>query len=101
MKEIKTMFEELKDRANQLSAGEAIIVLDEIYKKQSIDDAFNFLNSNMEHIREAMLQGTFNLKGCRNINYELAKELIAKVQKQHISTVVQTTHYAKTTKKRI
>ena len=45
MKEIKTMFEELKDRANQLSVGEAIIVLDELNKKKSMDDAVNFIRS--------------------------------------------------------
>jgi predicted AAA+ superfamily ATPase len=52
MKKTKTLFEQLKDRANQLSAGEAIIVLDEINKKEGFENAVIFLNSRMKHIRQ-------------------------------------------------
>ena len=48
MKKTKTLFEQLKDRANQLSAGEAIIVLDEINKKEGFENAVIFLNSRMK-----------------------------------------------------
>ncbi|MCS5856819.1 hypothetical protein LNO23_26285 [Klebsiella pneumoniae subsp. pneumoniae] len=42
MKKTKTLFEQLKDRANQLSAGEAIIVLDEINKKKGLKMLLSF-----------------------------------------------------------
>ncbi|HBT4215047.1 TPA: hypothetical protein MBN31_005902, partial [Klebsiella pneumoniae] len=91
MKKTKTLFEQLKDRANQLSAGEAIIVLDEINKKEGFENAVIFLNSRMKHIREAILKDTFTLQGCRNVNQELASELIARVQQEHLLTTIQAT----------
>ncbi|HIC5082931.1 TPA: hypothetical protein ACW5MZ_004764 [Salmonella enterica subsp. enterica serovar Infantis] len=103
MKKTKTLFEQLKDRANQLSAGEAIIVLDEINKKEGFENAVIFLNSRMKHIREAILKDTFTLQGCRNVNHELANELIATVQKEQLSAIIQatTTNNEATTRKRM
>ncbi|EDA5774203.1 TPA_asm: hypothetical protein GBY48_23470 [Salmonella enterica subsp. enterica serovar Infantis] len=102
MKKTKTLFEQLKDRANQLSAGEAIIVLDEINKKEGFENAVIFLNSRMKHIREAILKDTFTLQGCRNVNLELANELIAIVQQDHLSATIQpTTNSEATTRKRL
>lgn len=102
MKKTKTLFEQLKDRANQLSAGEAIIVLDEINKKEGFENAVIFLNSRMKHIREAILKDTFTLQGCRNVNHELANELIARVQQEQLSATIQaTTNYEATTRKRL
>ncbi|MBK2957751.1 hypothetical protein FKK45_24420 [Enterobacter hormaechei] len=103
MKKTKTLFEQLKDRANQLSAGEAIIVLDEINKKEGFENAVIFLNSRMKHIRKAILKDTFTLQGCRNVNHKLANELIATVQKEQLSAIIQatTTNNEATTKKRM
>ena len=102
MKKTKTLFEQLKDRANQLSAGEAIIVLDEINKKEGFENAVIFLNSRMKHIRKAILKDTFTLQGCRNVNLELANELIAIVQQEHLSATIQTTTNSEaTTRKRL
>lgn len=102
MKKTKTLFEQLKDRANQLSAGEAIIVLDEINKKEGFENAVIFLNSRMKHIIEAILKDTFTLQGCRNVNHELASELIARVQQEQLSATIQaTTNNEATTRKRL
>ncbi|EAZ8624149.1 hypothetical protein B9F50_23535 [Salmonella enterica] len=102
MKKTKTLFEQLKDRANQLSAGEAIIVLDEINKKEGFENAVIFLNSRMKHIRKAILKDTFTLQGCRNVNHKLANELIARVQQEQLSATIQaTTNNEATTRKRL
>ncbi|EHD1626602.1 hypothetical protein ABNJ98_004252 [Enterobacter hormaechei] len=102
MKKTKTLFEQLKDRANQLSAGEAIIVLDEINKQEGFENAVIFLNSRMKHIRKAILKDTFTLQGCRNVNHKLANELIARVQQEQLSATIQaTTNNETTTRKRL
>lgn len=91
MKKTKTLLEQLKNKSNQLSAGEAIMLLDEINKKEGFENTFNFLNSRMKHVKEAILKNCFNLQGCRNVNLELADQLIAKVQHEHLSANIQAT----------
>lgn len=82
---IKTLLDEQKSKANKLSDGEAIILLDDILKRQGREDMERLFDNDMQHIKKRIVNETFDLSGCKNINEDLAKELIAQVQREHIT----------------
>lgn len=82
---IRTFLDEQKSKASKLSDGEAIILLDDILKRQGREEMKRFFDENMQHIKERIVNETFDLSGCKNINEDLAKELIAQVQREHIT----------------
>jgi len=89
MKKIKSMLDEMKDRAEILSNGEAIILLDLINKKEGFVSMLELFNRRMKHIKQQMIDGIFNLEGCKNINTQLALELIALTEKEHLTKTMQ------------
>ncbi|MBZ6397588.1 MULTISPECIES: hypothetical protein [Pantoea] len=78
---IRTLLDEQKSKANKLSDGEAIILLDDILKRQGREEMENLFNNDMRHIKDRIINGSFDLSGCKNINTDLANEIIALTQK--------------------
>lgn len=84
----KTIIEEMKERANKLSNGEALILLDHILKKEGQEAMISIFINKMPQIKSRIINGAFNLEGCRNINTQLAKELIAHIEREDLMVIL-------------
>lgn len=97
----KTLIEEMRDRANKLSNGEALILLDHILKTDGYGSMLNIFLNEMPQIKSKIIYGGFNLEGCRNINFQLANELIAHIERERIMVIVDSNLKESATKKRL
>lgn len=59
-----------------------------------------FMNE-MPQIQRRISYGDFNLEGCRNINTQLANELIAYIERERLMVIVNSKLVENTTKKRL
>lgn len=96
----KTFIDELKAKAKVLSHGEAVILLDEINKREGFQAVIDFVSDNLPELKESFINTTINLNGCRNINTVLVNELTAYFQNVYLKSFI-TTANNKTTIKRI
>ncbi|EBC2181895.1 hypothetical protein M2T32_25660 [Klebsiella pneumoniae] len=96
----KTFIDELKAKAKVLSQGEAVILLDEINRREGFQATIDFVSDNLPALRDNFINNTINLSGCRNINTVLVNELIAHFQNIYLKSFITLTN-VKTTKKRI
>ncbi|EIS5756642.1 hypothetical protein LZ898_004679 [Salmonella enterica] len=97
----KTMIEEMRERANKLSNGEALILLDHILKREGQEAMISIFTNEMPQIQRRISYGDFNLEGCRNINTQLANELIAYIEREKLMVIVNFNPIKNTTKKRL
>lgn len=97
----KTMIEEMRERANKLSNGEALILLDHILKIEGQEAMISIFMNEMPQIQRRISYGDFNLEGCRNINTQLANELIAYIERERLMVIVNSKLVENTTKKRL
>lgn len=97
----KTMIEEMRERANKLSDGEALILLDHILKSEGQEAMISIFTNEMPQIQRRISYGDFNLEGCRNINTQLANELIAYIERERLMVIVNSKLVENTTKKRL
>ncbi|HBZ1421639.1 TPA: hypothetical protein ACNVZU_005090 [Citrobacter freundii] len=97
----KTMIEEMRERANKLSDGEALILLDHILKREGQEAMISIFTNEMPQIQRRISYGDFNLEGCRNINTQLANELIAYIERERLMVIVNSKLVENTTKKRL
>ncbi|EJG8550261.1 hypothetical protein NAW97_004466 [Salmonella enterica] len=84
----KTMIEEMRERANKLSDGEALILLDHILKKEGQEVMISIFMNEMPQIKNRISYGGFSLNGCRNINTQLANELIAHIEREKLMVIL-------------
>ncbi|AVO20100.1 hypothetical protein BKL84_28740 (plasmid) [Klebsiella pneumoniae] len=96
----KTFIDELKAKAKVLSHGEAVILLDEINKREGFQAVIDFISNNLPALKDNFINNTVNLNGCRNINTILVNELTAHFQNVYLKSFI-TTANNKTTIKRI
>ncbi|ENQ3036374.1 hypothetical protein ACEOV3_004448 [Salmonella enterica subsp. enterica serovar Newport] len=96
----KTFIDELKAKAKVLSHGEAVILLEEINKKEGFQAVIDFVSDNLPELKENFINNTINLNGCRNINTVLVNELTAHFQNVYLKSFITTVNN-KTTIKRI
>lgn len=96
----KTFIDELKSKVKVLSQGEAIILLEEINRREGFQATIDFVSDNLPTLRDNFINNTINLNGCRNINTVLIKQLTAHFQNVYLKSFI-TTANNKTTKKRI
>ncbi|HBZ2927750.1 hypothetical protein [Salmonella enterica] len=85
----KTMIEEMRERANKLSNGEALILLDHILKIEGQEAMISIFMNEMPQIKNRIIYGNFNLEGCRNINTQLANELIAYIEREKLMVILE------------
>ncbi|EAP9570877.1 TPA: hypothetical protein MC633_004334 [Raoultella planticola] len=97
----KTMIEEMRERANKLSNGEALILLDHFLKREGQEAMISIFMNEMPQIKSRISYGGFNLEGCRNINTQLANELIAYIERERLMVIVNSKLVENTTKKRL
>ncbi|EAT4092055.1 hypothetical protein HKL33_004841 [Salmonella enterica] len=97
----KTMIEEMRERANKLSNGEALILLDHILKREGQEAMISIFMNEMPQIKSRISYGGFNLEGCRNINTQLANELIAYIEREKIMVIVESNLKESAIKKRL
>lgn len=97
----KNMIEEMRERANKLSNGEALILLDHILKREGQEAMISIFTNEMPQIQRRISYGDFNLEGCRNINTQLANELIAYIEREKLMVIVNLNPITNTTKKRL
>lgn len=97
----KTMIEEMREKANKLSNGEALILLDHILKREGQEAMISIFMNEMPQIKNRIIYGDFNLEGCRNINTQLAKELIAYMERERLMIIMSSNLIENTTKKRL
>ena len=96
----KTFIDELKAKAKVLSQGEAVILLDEINRREGFQATIDFVSDNLPALRDNFINNTINLSGCRNINTLLINQLTAHFQNIYLKSFI-TTANNKTTIKRI
>lgn len=96
----KTFIDELKAKAKVLSQGEAVILLEEINRREGFPATIDFVSDNLPALKDSFIDNTVNLNGCRNINTVLVNELIAHFQNIYLKSFI-TTANNKTTTKRI
>ncbi|ECA3221201.1 hypothetical protein EJW37_23180 [Salmonella enterica subsp. enterica serovar Schwarzengrund] len=96
----KTFIDELKAKAKVLSHGEAVILLDEINRREGFQATIDFVSDNLPALRDTFINNTINLSGCRNINTLLINQLTAHFQNVYLKSFI-TTANNKTTIKRI
>lgn len=84
----KTMIEEMRERANKLSNGEALILLDHILKREGHEAMISIFLNEMPQIKNKISYGGFILEGCRNINTQLANELIAYIEREKLMVIL-------------
>ncbi|ECI8803377.1 hypothetical protein FGK46_23205 [Salmonella enterica subsp. enterica serovar Infantis] len=96
----KTFIDELKAKAKVLSHGEAVILLDEINKREGFQAVIDFISNKLPALKDNFINNTVNLNGCRNINIDLVNQLTAHFQNVYLKSFI-TISNDKTTKKRI
>lgn len=96
----KTFIDELKAKAKVLSHGEAVILLDEINRREGFQATIDFVSDNLPALRDNFINNTTNLNGCRNINTLLINQLTAHFQNVYLKSFITTVNN-KTTIKRI
>ncbi|EBZ2429859.1 hypothetical protein D9B86_24000 [Salmonella enterica subsp. enterica serovar Thompson] len=96
----KTFIDELKAKAKVLSHGEAVILLDEINRREGFQATIDFVSDNLPALRDNFINNTINLNGCRNINTILINQLTAHFQNVYLKSFITITNN-KPTKKRI
>lgn len=96
----KTFIDELKAKAKVLSQGEAVILLDEINRREGFQATIDFVSDNLPALRDNFINNTINLSGCRNINTLLINQLTAHFQNTYLKSFIPTANN-KTTIKRI
>lgn len=96
----KTFIDELKAKAKVLSQGEAVILLDEINRREGFQATIDFVSDNLPALKDGFINNTVNLNGCRNINTVLINQLTAHFQNVYLKSFI-TTANNKTTIKRI
>lgn len=87
-KKQKTMIESLLEKGGEISDGEAIIILDEIRRKEGMTEVEEVLNGRLAHIKKRIINGSFNINNCKNINTNLASHIIALTQKSALLTTL-------------
>ncbi|EHW7011940.1 hypothetical protein K2U42_004484 [Salmonella enterica] len=97
----KTMIEEMRERANKLSDGEALILLDHILKKEGQEAMISIFINEMPQIKSRIMYGGFSLEGSRNINTQLAKELVAYIERENLMVIVESNIKESPIKKRL
>ncbi|EIS4461230.1 hypothetical protein [Enterobacter asburiae] len=97
----RTFIDELKAKAKVLSHGEAIILLDEINRREGFQAVIDFVSDNLPLLEKSFINKTVNLNGCRNINTVLVNQLTAHFQSVFLKTFITITNNNNTTKKRI
>lgn len=100
----KTMIEEMRERANKLSNGEALILLDHILKREGQEAMISIFMNEMPQIKSRKSRisyGGFNLEGCRNINTQLANELIAYIEREKLMVILESNLKESAIKKRL
>ncbi|KJN68679.1 hypothetical protein SS48_24065 [Enterobacter hormaechei subsp. xiangfangensis] len=96
----KTLIDELKSKVRVLSHGEAVILLDEINRREGFQATIDFVSDNLPALRDNFINNTINLSGCRNINTLLINQLTAHFQNKYLKSFIPTVNN-KTTIKRI
>ncbi|HDH0060598.1 TPA: hypothetical protein PJI95_004617 [Salmonella enterica subsp. enterica serovar Enteritidis] len=96
----KIFIDELKAKAKVLSQGEAVILLDEINRREGFQATIDFVSDNLPALRDHFINNTVNLNGCRNINTLLINQLTAHFQNIYLKSFIPTVNN-KTTIKRI
>ncbi|EBH0284546.1 hypothetical protein GS067_004354 [Salmonella enterica] len=96
----KTLIDELKNKVKVLSQGEAIILLDEINRKEGFQATIDFVSDDLPALKDDFINNTINLNGCRNINTLLINQLTAHFQNVYLKSFITITNN-KPTKKRI
>ncbi|HHV3901743.1 TPA: hypothetical protein ACUJR5_005182 [Klebsiella pneumoniae] len=96
----KTFIDELKAKAKVLSQGEAVILLDEINRREGFQATIDFVSDNLPALRDNFINNTINLSGCRNINTLLINQLTAHFKNIYLKSFIPTANN-KTTIKRI
>lgn len=96
----KTFIDELKSKVKVLSQGEAVILLDEINRREGFQATIDFVSDNLPVLKHSFINNTVNLSGCRNINTLLINQLTAHFQNIYLKSFI-TTANNKTTIKRI
>ncbi|HHS9855073.1 TPA: hypothetical protein ACTW3A_004958 [Klebsiella quasipneumoniae subsp. quasipneumoniae] len=96
----KTFVDELKAKAKVLSQGEAVILLEEINRREGFQATIDFVSDNLPALKDSFINNTVNLNGCRNINTVLINQLTAHFQNVYLKSFI-TTANNKTTTKRI
>ncbi|ELF9299918.1 hypothetical protein RNR19_004338 [Salmonella enterica] len=97
----KTMIEEMREKANKLSNGEALILLDHVLKREGHEAMISIFINEMPQIKSRIIYGGFNLEGCRNINTQLANELIAYIERERLLVILDSNLKESSTKKRL
>ncbi|MGT9287592.1 hypothetical protein [Escherichia coli] len=83
----KTFIDELKAKAKVLSQGEAVILLDEINRREGFQATIDFVSDNLPALRDHFINNTVNLNGCRNINTLLINQLTAHFQNIYLKII--------------
>ncbi|EMG6929051.1 hypothetical protein F8B49_07345 [Salmonella enterica subsp. enterica serovar Schwarzengrund] len=96
----KTFIDELKSKVKVLSQGEAVILLDEINRREGFQATIDFVSNNLPALKDDFINNTINLNGCRNINTLLINQLTAHFQNVYLKSFITMTNN-KPTKKRI
>ncbi|HGS6463228.1 TPA: hypothetical protein ACMEOC_004897 [Klebsiella pneumoniae] len=96
----KTLIDELKSKVKVLSQGEAVILLDEINRKEGFQATIDFVSVNLPALKDSFINNTVNLNGCRNINSVLINQLTAHFQNIYLKSFIPRVNN-KTTIKRI
>ncbi|EKI2395071.1 hypothetical protein PDR36_004513 [Salmonella enterica] len=96
----KTFIDELKSKVKVLSQGEAVILLDEINRREGFQATIDFVSNNLPALKDDFINNTINLNGCRNINTLLINQLTAHFQNVYLKSFITITNN-KPTKKRI
>lgn len=97
----KAMIEEMRERASKLSNGEALILLDHVLKREGHEAMISIFINEMPQIKSRIIYGGFNLEGCRNINTQLANELIAYIERERLLVILDSNLKESSTKKRL
>lgn len=84
----KTLIDEMRSKANKLSNGEALILLDHILKREGQEAMIGVFMNEMPQIKNRISYGGFNLEGCRNINTQLANELVAHIERENLMVIL-------------
>lgn len=94
----KTFIDELKAKAKVLSQGEAVILLDEINRREGFQATIDFVSDNLPALKDSFINNTVNLNGCRNINSVLINMLIAHFQSVYLKSFIPTANNKTTIK---
>ncbi|EAW2116212.1 hypothetical protein EZL79_22460 [Salmonella enterica subsp. enterica] len=84
----KTFIDELKAKAKVLSHGEAVILLDEINRREGFQATIDFVTDNLPELKDNLINNNINLNGCKNINTVLINQLTAHFQNVFLKSFI-------------